>query len=205
MAKAKVDWMVLRGALGVFALCAAVAGAIIAVSFLFRDQMYKRYQLSQVSFSDASRRYLSVDVDDRMIRDYYPRFIELYNQGIIGNENRLSWIEVLRHAGRSIGMPALRYQISSQTQDKPPFISNTDGYQIYTSTMKLEMDLLDEYDFSNLLDDLDKQASGLFSVSNCSFSREPEIKFKKGAKNISASCKLLWYTINTPGDGVVMK
>ena len=57
MAKAKVDWMVLRGALGVFALCAAVAGAIIAVSFLFRDQMYKRYQLSQVRFSDASRRY----------------------------------------------------------------------------------------------------------------------------------------------------
>jgi len=205
MAKAKADWTVLRGALGVFALCAAVAAAILAASFLFREQMFKRFQSSQARFADASRRYLSVDEEDRMIRDNYPRFIELYNNGIIGHENRLNWIEVLRNAGHAIRMPELHYNIASQTQDTPPFPVNTGGYQIYTSAMKLEMGLLHEYDFSNLLDELDKHAAGLFSVSSCSFTRQKEIKFDLHAKNISASCKLLWYTINLPGDGIVMK
>ena len=205
MARAKVDWTVLRGALGVFALCAAVAAAILAASFLFREQMYKRFQSSQARFADASQRYLSVDEEDHMIRENYPRFIELYNEGIIGHENRLNWIEVLRNAGRAIGMPELRYNISSQTMDTPPFLGNTGSYQIYTSTMRLEMGLLHEYDFSSLLDDLDKHAAGLFSVSTCSFTRAPKIKFNIHAKNISASCKLMWYTINLPGDGIVMK
>lgn len=206
MASVKTDWGVLRGAAGVFAICAMVSAILIGGSYYFRNAMNSDFQRHQTQFRDASRRYLSVDEEERMLREHYPRFVDLYSRAILGHENRLNWLEVLRYASHRIRMPDLSYQIESQTTYAPPFPVDAGAFQIYASTMKLNMGLLHEYDFSMLLDELDKRAAGLYSVSRCSFTRtEKQIKADAEHKNINATCELQWLTVNLPGEGIVLK
>jgi hypothetical protein len=206
MAKAKTDWGFLRGALGVFAICVLISAGLIAGSLYFRASMESDFKRHQAAFQTASRRYLSVDEEERMIREHYPQFVEWYNRGVLGRENRLNWLEVIRYAGQHIRMPELRYQIESQAPYSPPFPVQAAGYNIHASIMKLEMGLLHEYDLASMLDELNRRAAGLYSVDRCLLTRtQKQIGSDASQKNINAACELRWLTINTPGEGIVLK
>jgi hypothetical protein len=208
MKKLDVDWRFLTDALIALAVCGAISALMIWYSLYFKQHYQKSYEYHHSEFRENSQRYLSVDDDERIIRENYGNFIELYNKGVLGRENRLNWLETLRAAGDSIKMPGLRFQVSSQEAIKPPYLNDvsTGSFQVFSSRMHLDMGLLHEYDFSALLNDLDKQAAGMYSVSSCSFARKGgEFVLDPKVANIAASCDLDWYTVNLPGEGLVLK
>ena len=148
-----------------------------------------------------SRKYLAVDEEERIVKTSYPRFVDLYNHGIIGRESRLSWVETLNRAGERIRLPELRYKVASREAYAPEFPIVTGTYQIYSSTMDLQAGLLHEGDFVALTEFLDREADGLYSISKCTFKRMlPEISMDARKANISAKCDLEWFSINLPGD-----
>lgn len=201
MRQAKVDWSVLRGALGLFGLSVIASAILLTGSFLFRDEMRTVYRNNDTRFKTISRRYLDVDNEERLIRNYYPRFAALYKAGIIGHERRLDWVEALQRADADTGMPQLGYEIKSREAFTPAFSVNTGPFQIYDSTMKLRLGLLHEGDLARLLDDLNHYTSGLYSVSECSFHvRGPKIEMDLKRANINAECALHWFSINFAGD-----
>jgi len=202
----RFDWAYLRGAFVVLFVCTVLSGGMLTGGYYFRARMGQTNQTAHHRFSDVSRRYLSVDDEEKTFREQQPKFVALQRRGIVGQENRLSWLETLREASKVIELPQLNYQLAAQTPYTPPYALNTGAFQIFSSTMKLELGLLHEGDFFDLLDALDKKAVGLYSVGRCSFLRtEPVIKLQVNTKNISASCELQWYTINLPGTGIVMQ
>lgn len=201
MKRADIDWPIFRGALTVFVLCLLVSGAMLAASIYFRDEMESDFNKDQVRFQSISRKYLAIDEEDRFIKQFYPRFRELYAEGIIGNEHRLNWIETLRSAGARIDLPSLSYEIMSQKEYTPSYAIYRGSYQIYVSKMKLTFGLLHEGDLERLFDELNQRASGLYSVADCTFtSSQKTIEHDPKQENISAQCELLWYTIK-PADG----
>lgn len=201
MARAKVDWSVLRGALGVLGICVLVSGIILGMSFYFRQEMDTEFKRHHVRFRNISRKYLAVDEEERIIKNSYPQFAELYNRGIIGRESRLSWLETLRDAGERIKLPELRYKIDSRGEYQPDFPVALGAYQIYASKMELDLGLLHEGDFVALTEILDREAEGLYSVTECSFKRTgPSIHLEPDKANIAAKCELEWFTVNLPGD-----
>jgi hypothetical protein len=201
MKRADIDWPIFRGALTVFVLCLLVSGAMLAASIYFRDEMESDFNKDQVRFQSISRKYLAIDEEYRFIKQFYPRFRELYAEGIIGNEHRLNWIETLRSAGARIDLPSLSYEIMSQKEYTPSYAIYRGSYQIYVSKMKLTFGLLHEGDLERLFDELNQRASGLYSVADCTFtSSQKAIGHDPKQENISAQCELLWYTIR-PSDG----
>jgi len=105
-------------------------------------------------------------------------------------------------------MPGLRYQINSQEPVGPPYLATVDkgSFTVYTTEMQLDLGLLHEYDLAALFDDLNRNATGLYSVSQCMMSRtNAEIRMDPKADNIKAVCNLDWYTLNLPGEGLVLK
>jgi len=201
MAQAKVDWSVLRGALGVLGICVLVSGIILGVSYYFREEMNTEFKRHHVRFRDISRKYLAVDEEERIIKTSYPHFAELYNRGVIGRESRLSWLETLRHAGDRIKIPELRYKIDSRSEYDPDYGVTTGAYRIYASKMELDLGLLHEGDFVALTEFLDREAEGLFSISKCSFKRvTAKLDLDPDKANLSARCELQWFTVNLPGD-----
>ena len=201
MKQAKVDWSVLRGALGLFGIAVLASAILLAGSFMFRDEMRTLYRNSDSRFKTISRRYLDVDHEERLIRNYYPRFVDLYKAGIIGHERRLDWVEALQKADADTKMPRLGYDIKMREAFTPAFSVKTGPYQIYDSTMTLKLGLLHEGDLAQLLDDLNHYTSGLYSVSECSFHRSgPKVEMDLKKANIDAECALHWFTINFAGD-----
>lgn len=191
----------LRGPAGVLAICVLVGGVMLAGSWFFRAAMQSEYRTHHNRFLQVSRKYLTVDEEERIIRTHYPRFVELYNRGIIGAENRLDWIEALREAGERIGIPELRYRIDAQGELQPDFPVTTGAYQIHASPMELDMGLLHEGDFIALLRELDRKARGLYRVQTCSFKRAAtKFELDPTRPNISARCELLWLTVNLGSD-----
>ncbi len=195
MKRDDIDWTILKGSVISFMVCLLISSLIASVSYYFRETMQAEFQKNKKNFQSISRRYLAVDEEERLIRQFYPEFVDLYNTGIIGREHRLNWIEVLRQAGERIMLPSLSYEISSQKEYTPEYSINHGRFQLFSSSMQLNLGLLYEGDLQQLLRDLDKQAEGTYSVSECTFNKRGQVIKDKDTANISAECQLQWFTI----------
>lgn len=203
MSGLKADWQVLRGALGVFALALAISLAMGFASNAFWERMNRDYQAHFARFREASRRYLAVDDEARIIAARYPAFRALAARGIIGAEHRLSWVEALRAAGDALDLPTLDYRIEAQAPWVPARPLASAPFEIHTSAMHLDLGLLHEADLPRLLEALARDAEGLFSVERCAFERltghvGPDAALQSG--QLRAECVLAWFTLDPPGD-----
>ncbi|MGK0296418.1 MAG: hypothetical protein ACI9XC_000006 [Gammaproteobacteria bacterium] len=191
-----IDWKILRGSLIVFILTIIVSSSLIYGGYFFTQKMQAEFNRTNVAFMSISNRYLAVDEEEKLIRNFLPRFVGFYNEGVIGKEQRLNWVEVLRDTGEEIKLPSLSYQIDSQQVFTPGIPLTLGKYKLFSSKMSLTMQLLHEGDLFRIFDKLEEDAKGLFSISKCSIT--PSASSNSGntnAANINAQCDLDWYTI----------
>lgn len=197
----KTDWSVLKGTLISFGLCLVVSGALIGGGYYFSERMNNELDQNKRAFRSISGKYLNVDQEKQLILDYYPKFVELYKRGLIGRERRLNWIEALRRSGENVNIPELGYSINAREEFTPGYELNHAGYKLYRSGMELKLGLLHEHELFELLDKIEQNANGAFTVSECTFNRNgAEIKFEKNHPNVYATCLLHWITIDAAGD-----
>ncbi len=200
MEKSAIDWSVIKLSIIIFSICLVVGASLIFSSYYFSNKLSLELNQNKRLFQSVSRRYLDVDQEEKLLQEYFPQFVALYNRGIIGREKRLNWIETLRQSGEKINLPSLRYSINSQEEFIPEFTINYAGYAIYSSSMQLNLGLLHEGDLFELLSFIDKNVEGLYTISECSFSKiGSEVVFDKNVANISAACQLEWITLDLPG------
>ncbi len=194
------DWSVLRGALGVFVICALLSAIMLGATHLFAEDMASEFRAHHGKFRDASRKYLSVDQDERAIAEHYPRFVELHRRGVIGDEHRLSWVEALRAAADVLALPALSYDVEAQEPFVPDYTLATGAFDVRVSRMHLDVGLLHEGDLERLFDELTRRAEGLYSVRACDLKRSTG-DARPGAR-LAADCLLEWYTLELRGSHI---
>lgn len=201
-----IDWLQIRGSLILLILAMLICGSLIGGSLYFKGRMDQEFRRNNAIFQSNSKRYLAVDEEEKTIREYYPKFINLYNYGEIGQERRLDWIETLRRAGVDIKLPSLSYSIESQKAFVPNFVLNMGRYRLFKSDMSLKMQLLHEGDLFNLLNELDSSAKGLYRVSNCKLNNNVKGKLidDPDTANVTANCLLEWFTLKL-ADGTEIK
>ena len=192
-----IEWPLLSAPLAALVVALIISALLIIASGYFRDQMAEAYRLNNQKFLEVSRKYLSVDHDELIIKEQYPRFVNLYRRGIVGEEKRLDWVEILKNAAATLKLPGLRYEITSRGAYDGAFPLVPGPYQINTSTMKLELGLLHENDLASLLQDLDEKAPGIYTVRECNLKRAQDVVAEKpDAENVKAECDLLWFTLS---------
>lgn len=201
-----IDWRIMRGSVIFISLAMLICGSLIVGSLYFKKEMDMEFRRNNVIFRSNSNRYLAVDEEEKLIREYFPRFVDLYNYGEIGQERRLDWIETLRSTGVEIKMPSLSYTIESQKTFTPAFTVNMGRYRLYKSDMSLKMQLLHEGDLFKLLNELDMKAKGLYRVSNCRLNNNMKGKLTDdpNVPNVTADCLLEWFTLKL-ADGTDIK
>ena len=197
----KPEHELLRGAAIMFVSSAALGATLLAASGTFERRMEQAYQYQRAQLRDTGGRYLAVDEEQAIIRDYLPRFMSLYETGLLGNEHRLNWIEALQYAAAVLRLPALAYEISAQQPRAPGLGLPPGDHPVYVSAMTLNMQLLHEGDLFALFDLLDERAKGLYSVSRCELTRNfTELADNPDAANVSANCLLEWYSVRLAND-----
>lgn len=124
-------------------------------------------------------------------------FGNLQERGVIGDEQRLDWIELLKDIRERRRLFDLQYEISPQ---RPLDASPGSGFAFYASTMKLQVKLLHEEDLLRLLADLRAQARALIQVKSCHLSRLPRGDERAGSlAQLQADCQIDWVTLREAG------
>ena len=202
----KFDWSVLKGPMIVFSLSVVLSASLVGGTWYFRDTMQKKYSVEKRRFQTVSNQYLAVDQEEKQVKQFLPGFITLYNEGLLGEERRLNWIETLREVSDKIQLLSLRYEIGSQIPYTPDYSVNTGIYRMFSSPMKLNVDLLHVVDLERLFQDLNRQAQGIYNVSSCKLTRRGiSVEFKpEVTPNISAECDLKWFNLKRSDGSAIM-
>ena len=128
-------------------------------------------------------------------------FKQLKDNSVIGDENRLSWVEVVQKTAQSRGMASVKYSISNQVlQDKKSLDKRYKGIDVFKSTMSLDMKFMHEGDLFAMLNALRSHAQGLSVVDRCDVelinkSDLQELSAEMARENMRAYCELSWYTL----------
>lgn len=124
-------------------------------------------------------------------------FDRLQARGVVGEEQRLEWVELLKAIADRHRLLDLHYEISPQrTLDEPP----GSAFAFYASAMQVRLKLLHEEDLTRLLDDLRQHASALIDVRSCKLWRLPRGGADGGAQ-LQADCQIDWITLRAVADG----
>ena len=127
--------------------------------------------------------------EEAEIKQKSAEFADLQARGVVGEEQRLEWIEQLKAIGERHRLLDLNYEIAPQRAlDAAP----GSAYAFYASTMKVQLGLLHEEDLGRLLDDLRQNARALIQVRSCKVWR---LQRDDRAAQLQADCLIDWITL----------
>lgn len=149
------------------------------------------------ALQDARQRFQRSDEEKASILRYLPEYQALQQQGFVGAENRLEWIEALRAADREAGLDGVQFKIDPQEKFQHPATSGVIAARVHRSTMRLTLGLTHEVDLIEFLDALSAQNPGIFSVRACVLSGQPGDPAPRRA-NLQAECEIDWLSVSAP-------
>ena len=129
---------------------------------------------------------------------YALEYNSLLAQKVIGNEQRLDWIEGLEKLRQQGVVLDFKYTIAPQQGYTPDPPVDAGNFQLSRSSMTLQIDLLHEEQLLHFFSNMHDQINGWFMLDGCSISRTgpPE-----ELAPLKAECTGGWFTMknkNTP-------
>lgn len=191
----------LQKELSVFLITIAIATAIYLISQSLWQTSVEKKQTAQQTLSQSKYRYYTALDRKRLLKEFEDKYIKLENTGIVGDEQRLNWVDVIEKTTTDNKIPYLKYKIDKQVPVTTPMLTQKyPGISVNKSLMTLEMQLLHEGDLYSVINSLEANAKGLFDIQSCAISRNhtqvESLLDSDTDKNFAAACKLNWYTIN---------
>ena len=121
---------------------------------------------------------------------------DLVGRGIVGQEHRLEWVELLKNIRQERRLIDLQYEISPQKLLDGESPAPVGGYEMMNSAMSAQLQLLHEGDLLRFVDDLSRRAQAQIRVRHCALARLPGQPPGPGpAPQLSARCELDWITL----------
>ena len=155
--------------------------------------------------SDKNTRSLA-EMHSWILVQHEDTFKKLKDNFVIGDENRLSWVEVVQKVADSRKIASVKYDIASQVLlDKNSPGNEYTGIDVFKSVMSLEMKFIHEGDLFVMLNALRKEAKGLVAVDKCDVELinkdvNDGIIGQNKTDNMRAYCELSWYTLKKAGN-----
>jgi hypothetical protein len=181
------------------AVCAGGAAAVFYSGKLVskaRDDLTVQDGL----FAQAVNRIQQSDSEKGVIERYVGPYTQLERAGIVGEEQRISWIDSLRIANSEADLYGVNYEVGAQQPYSFAAEANAGSLSVRQSIMKLRLELLHEEDLLRFFQALAAQRVGQFAVTECSLQRLPaDLSVPVNQPTLTAECELAWITIAGPG------
>ena len=193
------DWRKLRYPILALGAALVAVGLLVSLADQYRTKNETALQTQQNLLNQARAKFQSSGLEKETIMQYLPKYNDLLENGFIGEERRIEWIEKLREIHTQHKLFSIDYSIGLQEAYKPSFVPNLGSFSLNRSVMKLTLDMLHEGDLINLLDGLHEQAAP-FIVRDCEISRPigAVVNSKNLAANLKANCEIDWLTLRDP-------
>ena len=148
---------------------------------------------AQAQRNDYAGKLQRVRSEEAEIKEKSALFQKLQERGIIGEEQRLEWVELLKDIRDKRRLIDLVYEIEPQ---RPLDVAPGAGFTFNVSPMKVQLKLLHEEDLTRFLGDLNEQARALIQVRYCKVTRQPQGQAgTSGQANLLAECRIDWVTL----------
>lgn len=172
---------------------------VFAVTMITASEAYVNYAYEDRQTQNKAMRVWKNKIDESresnaLIDEYETQYLSLVKNNIVGEENRLNWLETIQETANAKGLLSVKYNVSSQrlVEDKQGRHS-AQGLEIYRSQMTLDMKMAHEGDLFSMLNTLHEKAQGLFTVDKCVI-ENTGTKTKNSNESIHAYCDLSWYS-----------
>ena len=167
----KVDLTDLKWGLGALVLSLTLSGGLISLSEKYLAQSLKDRQAAQKQLTDARAQLSAAENDQENMAAYALEYNSLVAQKVIGNEQRLDWMEGLEKLRQQGNVLDFKYTIAPQQSYVPNPSADAGNFQLTRSSMTMQIDLLHEEQLLHLFADMRKQMNGWFMLDGCSLSR----------------------------------
>ncbi len=190
------DWRKLRLSLVIFVLFCLGGAALVLFSLEQQQQARRLLATAQGHNAQAQARLKQVREEESEIKLKAALFSNLAARGVIGEEQRLDWVELLRDIRNNRRLLDIQYEFSPQQ----PLGNGQGPWSFQVSSMRLQLQLLHEEDLLNVLADLRNTAKALVLVRSCEVSRQPHPPGESQGlhANLKAQCLLDWITLRGP-------
>jgi hypothetical protein len=188
------DYRKIQASLWVALLMIAIGAAALYYSHSARTRAELARDLVMAQRQESDGKLKQVRDEEIEIKQKSILFTRLQERGIIGPEQRLEWVELLKEIRDKRRLIDLQYEIAPQRLlDGNP----TGSYAFHSSAMKLQLRLLHEEDLTRLIGDLRSQAKALIRVRSCDVARLPASADERSGRraNLSAECEIDWLTL----------
>jgi hypothetical protein len=193
------NWGRLRKPILVLGLVLVLVGLVDYFAEAYRSSQEAALAVQKNLLNQARQKLLLSGQEREMIAYYLPSYQHLIAAGLIGEEQRIEWIENIRKIHQQNKLFSIEYNIGQQEKILPTYIPNLGNFTMHRSVMKLKMGLLHELDLLTLLDGLREQSSP-FIVRECEMTKQigAVINPQTLSNNIHASCEIDWLTLRDP-------
>lgn len=174
----------------------AFSGVVIfAIAFHFGsdyldNNLQAKLAITQSTMQDARNQLSLVQQELTDLRLYLPRYTKLSEQHIIGDEQRLEWIETLEAIQVGLRLPGLKYDFDTRRPLPPPPGLTLTQHKLQSSPMTLVIYALHEEQLLNTLDAVHEKIIGLPILRSCVMSPDGT-----GNARTTTNCKYDWVTL----------
>jgi len=174
-------------------LSTGFAIGMIQYSAGIQQNALRGLQQAQKQLADARNRLNTAQSDLENMSAYQLEYDALVAQKVIGNEQRLNWLEGLENLRKQGLVPAFKYTIAPQQAYAPNPPLTAGNFALSISPVSLQIDLLHEGQLMAFLTALNTQIPGWFLLDGCTLERNenPENRNIK----LRADCSGGWFTM----------
>jgi hypothetical protein len=177
------------------ALIAGGVGAVLLTQQLVRKAAGDQQAVATERQTAQDKLARATD-EEREIRERLVDYRKLLDRGVIGDEQRLDWVERIGEIKTARKLFDVRYSIDAQRAVEYPGVAAGGDVEFLASSMKLDMSLLHEEDLFRFLDDLRRAISAHVVVRSCTLQRSDRPTTERGlAPRLQATCDIDLVTI----------
>ena len=192
------DWQKLQFPVLILGLVIVIASLLVWFTGS-REMLIQEALIKQESeLRQARSRYQDSGAEKEAIIKYLPPYQQLIEQGFVGEERRIEWIDELRTINQQYKLFGINYSIGTQENYKLPFQHNAGNFILHRSVMQFDSALLHEGDLLTILDALHGKRFAPFMVRECEITRIGSAISNKFLPNLNLHCELDWLTLTEP-------
>ncbi|WP_333844439.1 hypothetical protein [Pelomicrobium sp.] len=189
------DWPHLRGTVFFAAAVLALALGAVGGAHQFKARMQQSYAALQAQVAQAHARLARTQEERKNLDDYYEEYRRLLARGVIGEEQRLDWIETIDRLRGRQQLFGARYTISPQRPFQPEIPLPDGPIDLRASDMRLQLTLLHEGELARFFEALREEANGLFLLRGCQVKRAASGVALRFGPQLEADCQLTWVSL----------
>lgn len=185
----------------ILAVCAsAIASAIILYSSNEYAESARNDRRNAQNLLDDTRNRLTIALQDRENMEAYAgEYGALVEQKIVGDDQRLDWMEGLEKIRQKNLVMDFRYNIAPQKIYTPQPPIDSGNFDIHYSEIKLQFDLLHEAQLLGFFDALHGDIKGWYQLEGCTLQRSIPADQDNGnataMAHLRAECRGGWITL----------